>query len=168
MGNSYHRSARLIARGILASCLSTIVIPSSGCGGFSGAIAGAAVEGALLGTALSPPPEGGNWPFESSPRSLDLGCGAEKFVIKVSPDDALLTISGDFVEFERDYTAPELFRYFRMTRLPREENDFIVTENSLDEFRTDWFTLQSDELTELKYGDKTTSCIIESQRPASY
>lgn len=168
MGNPYARPDRLIARGAVASCLSMIVILSNGCGGLLGAVAGSAVEGALLGVAISPPSEGVNWPFEDSPRSLELECGAEKIVLEVSPDNVLLTISDDVVELERDYTTPEQFSYFRMTRLPREEHDFIVTENSLEEFRTDWFTLHSDELAELTYGDTTTSCIIKSQRPASY
>ena len=168
MGKPYPGSARLITRGAVAFCLSTIIISSSGCGGFSGAIAGAAFEGALLGAGLNASPEAGNWPFESSPSSLELECDEEKIVIKVSPDNALLTISGDFVELERDHTTPKQFRYFRMTRRPREEEDFIVTEKSVDEFRTDWFALHSDKLAEIKYGDKATSCIIETQQPVSY
>ena len=167
MGNPYPRSAGLFARGAVASCLSTIVISSIGCGGFSGAIAGAAFEGALLGAGLNAASEGGNWPFEASPRSLELECGAEEFMITVSPDNAILTISEDIVELGRDYTTPKQFRYFRMTRLPQED-DFAVTEKSAEEFSTDWFALHSDELAELTYGDKTTSCIIKSERPASY
>jgi hypothetical protein len=73
-------------------------------------------------------------------------------------------ISGDVVELERDYTKPQ---QFSMTRLPREQDDLVVAEKSVDEFRTDWFVLHSNELAELKYGDKTTSCIVESQQPAS-
>lgn len=169
MGKPYPCSARSVARGAAVFCLSTIIISSSGCGGFSGAIAGAAFEGTLLGAGLGSPSEGGDWPFEASPSNLELACGEEKIVVKVSPDIALLTISDDLVELERDHTAPKQFRYFRMTRPPREEVDeLIVTEKSVDEFRTDWFTLHSDELAELKYGDKATSCVIETQQPVSY
>lgn len=167
MGSPYPRPIGLIARGAVVSCLSTIMISSGGCGGFSGAIAGAAFEGGLLGAGVAASPEEGNWPFDASPRNLGLECGAEEILIKISPDKAVFTVSGDFVELERDHTKPEQFRYFRMTRLPREDDDFIVTEKSVDEFRTDWFALRSDKLAELKYGDKTTSCTIASQQPAS-
>lgn len=167
MGNPYPRPARPIVRVAMAICMSTIVISSSGCGGFSGAIAGAAVEGALLGAAIGSQSEGVNWPFEASPISMELNCGAEKIMMKVSPDNAFLNLSDEFVEMKRDYTTPDKLSYFRMTPIPREEDDFIVTEKASGEFKTDWLTLDSKEFAELKFGDKTISCIVESIRPAS-
>jgi hypothetical protein len=167
LGNPCPGWRRKTGRAAIASCVSIVVVLSSGCAGFSGAIAGAAVQGALLGAGLSPSYQGENWPFEDDPKSLQLKCGEEQIWVEVSPGRAILTIPDDVVELERDYTKPKQFRYFRMTRLPPEEGDLVVTEKGQDDFRTDWFVLLSDGLAELGYGDMTKSCIVERQETAS-
>ena len=114
----------------------------------------------LLGAGAAKPLK---WPFETTPQTLELECGAERIVINVSPEKARVTLSDSTGELERDsFTSPKL-RYFRMTRVSQYEHELILTEGGVDEFKTDWLVLHLDGSAELYYEDISYSCRVEGQ-----
>ena len=170
VGRIFFVRASKLSRNTLILCIPIIAAVSAGCGAFSGAIAGAAVQGVLMGATLSPSPDIENWPFESSHRTLELGCGSENVLAHVSPDNVLFSVLDDDLQLERDRTIPGELRYFRMTRLAGKGGEFIVTEKGLDEFAVDWFLIHDAVHVELAYvlGEKRMFCTIEKDHPASY
>jgi hypothetical protein len=114
----------------------------------------------LLGAGSAEPLK---WPFENTPQTLELECGAERIVINVSPAKARVTLSDSTGELERDFFASPKLRYFRMIRVTQDEHELIVTEGDVDEFKTDWLVLPLDGSAELEYEDISYSCRVEGQ-----